>query len=326
MTSSSFPRRTTLLVTPSERGMRLDKFLALNISDLSRSRLSGLITSGYVKSGDKILTEPACKVKEGQEVEITAPPLIEAIPLPQEIPLDILYEDNDVIVINKPPGMVVHPAPGNPQGTLVNALLSHCGDSLSGIGGVKRPGIVHRLDKETSGILVAAKNDKAHQGLAHQLATHTMHRVYHALVWGKFILPIGSIEGAIGRDLRNRQRMTIRQGGKFARTHYKVLKVFGTFASLVECRLETGRTHQIRVHLTSKGHPLIGDAIYGRPPRAIPSALKTYLVHTWPKGRHALHASALSFSHPITHENLHFSTDLPQDMRELMEQCRDVTV
>ncbi len=323
MTSSS-PSFTTLLVTASDHGVRLDKFLVLNLQGLSRSRLSGLVTSGYVKSGDKILTEPAYKVKEGQAIEVTIPPAHEAIPLPQEIPLNILYEDNDVIVINKPPGLVVHPAPGNPQGTLVNALLSHCGQSLSGIGGVKRPGIVHRLDKETSGILVAAKNDKAHHGLAHQLAAHTMHRVYHALVWGKFILPIGSIEGAIGRDLRNRQRMTIRMGGKFARTHYKVLKVFGTFASLVECRLETGRTHQIRVHLTSKGHPLIGDVLYGRPPRAIPSDLKTYLAHTWPKGRHALHASELSFSHPITHEKLHFSTDLPQDMKDLIEHCNNM--
>ena len=317
---------SALLVTASDHGMRLDKFLVLTLQDLSRSRLSGLITSGYVKSGDKVLTEPAYKVKEGQKIDVTIPPLIEAIPLPQEIPLDILYEDNDVIVINKPPGLVVHPAPGNLLGTLVNALLNHCGESLSGIGGVKRPGIVHRLDKETSGILVAAKNDKAHHGLAHQLATHTMHRVYHALVWGKFIIPLGSIEGAIGRDLRNRQRMTIRQGGKFARTHYKVLKSFGTFASLVECRLETGRTHQIRVHLTSKGHPLIGDTLYGRPPRAIPLALKNYLAHTWPKGRHALHARELSFSHPTTHEILHFSTDLPQDMKDLIEQCSDVEV
>jgi 23S rRNA pseudouridine1911/1915/1917 synthase len=221
-------------------------------------------------------------------------------------------------VIDKPAGMVVHPAPGHAEGTLVNALLNHCGESLSGINGVKRPGIVHRLDKETSGLLVAAKNDKAHHALSHQLATREMGRVYWALVWGRLLPLEGSIEGAIGRDPRHRQRMAMREGGKFARTHYKVLKFFGTFASLVECRLETGRTHQIRVHLTAKGHPLLGDPLYKKQSLHVPEDLKTYLKEKWPQDRQALHAKELSFIHPSTGEKLNFSSELPEDMRNLI--------
>jgi len=292
--------------------------LATKLQDISRSRLQELIEEGFVHVDQKD-ADPSFKVKEGQVIDITIPPLVEAIPIPQDIPLDILYEDSDVIVINKPAGMVVHPAPGNPEGTLVNALLSHCGDSLSGINGVKRPGIVHRLDKETSGLLVAAKNDKAHHHLAHQLATHEMGRRYFAVVWGMLTPLEGTIEGAIARDPRHRQRMAIRQSGKFARTHYKVLKLYGRVASFVECRLETGRTHQIRVHLAAKGHSLIGDALYGKPPRAIPSVLQTHLKEKWPKDRHALHAKDLLFVHPTTGENLHFSTDLPEDIRNLID-------
>lgn len=307
-----------LKVDREDHGMRLDKFLATKIQDISRSRLQELIEEGFVKV-DQTHSDASFKVKEGQLIEVTIPPLIDARPIPQNIPLDILYEDKDVIVINKPAGMVVHPAPGNPEGTLVNALLSHCGDSLSGINGVKRPGIVHRLDKETSGLLVAAKNDKAHNHLAHQLATHEMGRRYVALVWGRLTPLEGTIEGGIGRDPRHRQRMAIRQNGKFARTHYKVLKIYGRVASLVECRLETGRTHQIRVHLAARGHSLIGDSLYGKPPKSIPSVLQTYLKEKWPKGRHALHAKDLLLMHPTTHENLHFSTDLPEDIRSLID-------
>src|ERR1700722_2821448 len=306
-------------VEKQEERMRLDKFLAAKVQDLSRTRIQELIEENFVRVDQTNLREASFKVKEGQRIEVTIPPLVEARPSPQNIPLDILYEDKDVIVINKPAGMVVHPAPGNPEGTLVNALLSHCGDSLSGINGVKRPGIVHRINKETSGLLVAAKNDKAHHSLAHQLTTREMGRGYLALVWGLPIPPEGTIEGAVGRDPRHRQRMAIRQGGKFARTHYKVLKIFGRIASLVECRLETGRTHQIRVHLTAKGYPLIGDVLYGKPPKFLPDFLKTYLKEKWPKGRHALHAKELSFIHPSTHNTLHFSTDLPEDMRNLID-------
>lgn len=306
------------IVDPQEHGMRLDKFLALKIQDLSRTRLSELIEGNFVLVDQKTIGAPAFKVKSGQEIEVTIPPLVEAHPSPQNIPLDILFEDKDVIVINKAAGMVVHPAPGNPEGTLVNALLAHCGDSLSGINGVKRPGIVHRLDKETSGLLVAAKSDKAHHSLANQLATREMGRGYLALVWGMVLPQSGTIEGPIGRDPRHRQRMTIRDGGKFARTHYKVLKFFGTIASLVECRLDTGRTHQIRVHLTAKGFPLIGDPLYGKQPRFLAVALKTFIKEQWPIARQALHAKELSFIHPTTHEKLHFSTDLPEDMLNLI--------
>jgi 23S rRNA pseudouridine1911/1915/1917 synthase len=187
---------------------------------------------------------------------------------------------------------------------------------------VKRPGIIHRLDKETSGLLVVAKNDKAHHNLTHQLTTRTMGRIYHAIVWGLLNPQIGTIEGAIGRDSRHRQRMTIRSAGKFARTHYKVLNFFGTHASLVECRLETGRTHQIRVHLTAKGHSLIGDKLYGKAPRALPILLRTYINEKWPINRHALHAKELSFIHPTTQEMLYFTTELPEDMRNLLDMLQ----
>src|SRR3990167_43841 len=312
----------TLYVTSPDQGMRLDKFLALHLPGLSRTRLSSLIAEGHVNIKENLKISASLKVKEGQRIEVNIPPLVEAFPSPEEIPLEILYEDTDIIVINKPAGMVVHPAPGNHTGTLVNALLNHCGDTLSGINGVKRPGIVHRLDKETSGLLVAAKNDKAHQGLANQLSDHTMHRVYKAIVWGKLFPSVGTLEGAIGRDSRNRQRMAIRQGGKEARTHYKVLETFGQGISLIECRLETGRTHQIRVHLTAKGHPLIGDTVYKKTTQPMPGEVKSYLEEKWIKGRQALHAKELSFFHPITQESMHFSTPLPADMGEILAFLR----
>lgn len=308
-----------LTIEEQDHGQRLDRFLALQIQELSRSRLQGLIDTGFVSIDGTILKDASFKVKNGQVIDVSIPPLEEAIPRPENIPLEILYEDEDVIVINKPAGMVVHPAPGNLQGTLVNALLSHCGQSLSGINGVKRPGIVHRLDKETSGLLVAAKNDKTHHHLSHQLATRDMGRRYIAIVWGMLVPSEGMIEGAIGRDAHHRQRMTVREGGKFARTHYKTLKYYKRIATLVECQLETGRTHQIRVHLAKKGHSLIGDILYGKLPRIVPIALKTYLNETWPHARHALHAKELSFIHPTTHEKLEFSTDLPEDMRNLID-------
>ena len=306
------------IVDLQEHGMRLDKFLALKVPELSRTRLQELIGGNFVFVDQKNPEGPAFKVKAGQHIEVIIPPLVEASPVPQNLPLDIVFEDQDVIVINKRAGMVVHPAPGNPEGTLVNALLNHCGESLSGINGVRRPGIVHRLDKETSGLLVAAKNDKAHHALAHQLATREMGRCYIALVWGMVLPRIGTIEGPIGRDPRHRQRMALRENGKFARTHYTVLKLFGNVASLVECRLDTGRTHQIRVHLTAKGFPLIGDPLYGKQPRLLPLFLKNYINEHWPKARQALHAKELSFIHPTTHQKLLFSIELPEDMRNLI--------
>lgn len=310
--------RERLYVDHTEHGMRLDKFLALKIPDLSRTRLQQLVEDGYVLVDQQTIKDTAFKVKVVQQIDLTLPPLVEAYPIPQHIPLDVVYEDEDVIVINKAAGMVVHPAPGNPEGTLVNALLNHCGESLSGINGVKRPGIVHRLDKETSGLLVAAKNDKAHHSLAHQLATREMGRCYIALVWGMMLPKIGTIEGSIGRDPRHRQRMAIREGGKFARTHYKIINFFGPVASMVECRLDTGRTHQIRVHLTDKGFPLIGDPLYGKQPRSVPAFLKTYIAEQWAPTRQALHAKELSFIHPTTREKVDFSIPLPEDMLNLI--------
>ncbi len=309
----------TFMIAAESQGVRLDRFLATHLQDLSRSRIQSLIQDGYVSINQQPFKDASFKVKEGQTVDIIIPPAIEALPIPQDIELDILYEDDDVIVINKSAGMVVHPAPGNPQNTLVNALLSHCGESLSGIGGVRRPGIVHRLDKETSGLLVAAKNDKAHHNLAQQLATREMRRVYVALVWGMITPSEGTIEGPIARDVHHRQRMTIRTGGKFARTHYKVLKHFGRLATLVECKLDTGRTHQIRVHLSKKGFPVIGDPLYGKEPKAVPTTLKDYLKLTWTPSRQALHAKELSFIHPSSHKKLDFTVDLPQDMIKLTD-------
>lgn len=318
------PQTYKFTVENQDSNIRLDRYLVSKVQEHSRSRLQSLIQEGHVSINKNKSQDPSLKVKEGQVVEVIVPPAIEAAPFPQDIPLEILYEDNDVIVINKAAGMVVHPAPGNPQGTLVNALLNHCGESLSGIGGVKRPGIVHRLDKETSGLLVSAKNDKAHHNLSHQLATREMGRHYVALVWGMITPNEGTIEGPIARDPRHRQRMTVRSGGKFARTHYKVIKYFGRMASFIECRLETGRTHQIRVHLAKRGFPLIGDSLYGKSPKITPPVLKTYLSDSWAPSRQALHAKELTFIHPSTHEKLHFSVDLPQDMINLIDMLNSL--
>lgn len=307
-----------LRVEAESSGIRLDKYLSQKISDLSRSRIQALIESGLVSVNQIATHDCSCKTQINQEIEVKIPEAIEPLPTPQKIPLDILFEDDDLIVINKPAGMVVHPAPGHSEGTLVNALLSHCGESLSGIGGVKRPGIVHRLDKETSGLLVAAKHDKAHHHLAHQLSTKEMGRQYVAIVWGMISPNEGTIDGAIARDPRHRQRMTIRSNGKPARTHYRVLRHFGRLATLVECKLETGRTHQIRVHLSKNGHPLVGDPLYGRPPKAIPAPLKEYLKNEWPPHRQALHAQLLSLIHPTKHEKLQFTVELPGDMIDLI--------
>ncbi len=313
-----------LSVEQVDSDTRLDKYLSSTIPELSRSRLQTLIEKGLVTINDSITKDCSYKIKYHQHIIVTVPPLEEAIPTPQEIALNILFEDDDLIVINKPAGMVVHPAPGNAEGTLVNALLSHCGDSLSGIGGVKRPGIVHRLDKETSGLLVAAKNDKAHHHLAHQLSIREMERQYVAITWGMLSPNEGTLEGPIARDPRHRQRMTIRSDGKPARTHYKVTQYFGTFASQVECKLDTGRTHQIRVHLSKNGHPLIGDPLYGKFPKGVSERLREYLKNDWPSQRQALHAQSLSFIHPTTHKKHKFTVDLPKDMINLISMLESL--
>ncbi len=313
-----------------DAGQRLDRFLAEALPELSRSRLQALIEAGAVELAGAKIGDANRRVKPGETYEIAIPPAAPAVPQGQDIPLQVVYEDKDLIVIEKPAGLVVHPAAGNPDGTLVNALIAHCGQELTGVGGVARPGIVHRLDKDTSGLLVAAKNERAMTSLARQFAAHTILRAYHAIVWGTPRKPEGLIEGQIGRSPFDRKRMAVLRGeGKVARTRYRVLERFGDppkpLASLVECRLETGRTHQIRVHLTHLGHPLIGDPTYGRtrqPPRAkTPEEAEAYTaLETFP--RQALHAVLLGFQHPSTHKVMRFESAWPKDIAQLVASLR----
>jgi len=310
-----------LVAGETDAGARLDRFLAAGLAGLSRSRLKSLIESGQVRCGEATITEPDYRVKPGDPFTVAVPVATPAVPEPQDLPLTVVYEDSDLIVIEKPAGLVVHPAAGHADGTLVNALLGHCGSSLSGIGGVSRPGIVHRLDKDTSGLLVAAKNDRAHQGLARLFEAHDLERCYHALVWGLPSPPAGEITGNIGRDRRNRKKMAVlRHGGKTALTHYQTLSRYRALElALIECRLATGRTHQIRVHLNQRGHPVIGDPLYGRSAgrrRALPEDLRTAVV-AFP--RQALHAAVLGFRHPCRDQDLRFTSPLPADMATLLD-------
>lgn len=297
---------------------RLDRVLAQKIADVSRSRIKALIEAGHVTADGAPTGDPNLRVKLGTEITLHIPAAVSDKPMPQHIPLDVRFEDEHLIVINKPPGLVVHPAAGNPDSTLVNALLAHCGESLNGIGGVRRPGIVHRLDKDTSGLLVAAKTERAHHGLSEQFAVHSIERRYDALVWGLPSPLNGTITGAIGRSRHHRKKMAVVNfGGKEATTHYRVLTAYGLAASHVACELETGRTHQIRVHMTHLGHSLIGDQLYGRATRrgtdpAIANAVKSF-------SRQALHAAALGFKHPESGENLLFEADPPDDFTALQK-------
>jgi len=310
----------TSKVTESQIKMRLDKFLAESFPEFSRSQIARMIDSDAVRlvsDPQKILSSDD-KVKLGDVYELTPPDAVAANPEPEEIPLDILYEDDDLLVVNKPAGLVVHPGAGNPRGTLVNALLAHCKDSLSGIGGVKRPGIVHRIDKDTSGILVVAKNDFTHTRLSEQFAEHTIERIYQAFVWGYVQKQSGLVVGDIGRSPHNRQKMAIVPHGKKAVTHYERVAVFGKgIASHIQCMLETGRTHQIRVHMSSVGHSLIGDPIYGSIPRVAPDFARYF-------PRQALHAGFLGFTHPRTGGRLNFEAPLPADMQELLNQLEEL--
>lgn len=313
-------RRETFLADDGDAGERLDKVLAARAEALSRARVQALIAAGHVQVDGGTISEADYRVKPGQTLAIFVPDSIPAIPEGQPMALAVLYEDSDLIVIDKPAGLVVHPAPGNPDRTLVNALIAHCGDSLSGIGGVRRPGIVHRLDKDTSGVMVAAKNDPAHRGLADQFANHSIRRVYTALVWGDPPRAEGRIEGAIGRDPRNRKKMAVvRRGGKSAATEYRVRKRYGGVATLVDCTLETGRTHQIRVHMASIGHPVVGDPLYARGHRSksqkLPESARKALESL---GRQALHARILGFRHPASAEWREFESSLPSDLHHLL--------
>ncbi len=298
-------------------GVRLDKALA-EASGLSRERVKALMAEGRVTISGKPATAASVKTNEGQPFAITVPPVADAVARPQDIPLVIAYEDAHLIVVDKPAGMVVHPAAGNPDGTLVNALLHHCHGQLSGIGGVARPGIVHRIDKDTSGLLVVAKTTPAHEGLARQFADHSIDRLYLAVCAGHPSPAEGTISGRIGRSDANRKKMALLPDasprGKRAVTHYRTLRRLDHCA-LIECRLETGRTHQVRVHCSSIGHPLVGDPVYGRTPRALRPTLERIGF-----ARQALHAATLGFAHPITGEKVEFHAELPADMQELIDE------
>lgn len=301
-------------------GSRTDRFLADAIGDLSRSRVKSLIEAGAVRRQGALVRNPAETVRAGDRFSLQRPIPIAAIPQPQVIPFTILYEDSDLIVLDKPAGLVVHPAPGNEDGTLVNALLAHCGDSLPGIGGEKRPGIVHRLDKDTSGVMVAAKTETALATLSAAFAARDLDRRYTAVAWGVPAPTKGEIEGAVGRDPRDRKRMAVvASGGKSALTRYSVERAWAPVASLLQCTLATGRTHQIRVHLSDRGHPLVGDPVYLR---RVPAAARAASAETrqamldFP--RQALHAASLAFDHPRTRERLSFETAVPPDMQALI--------
>ncbi len=326
------PTRREWIVPPEASPERLDRALAGAWADLSRSRLQALIREGRVSVNGAPLLDPGQKIAAGAAVALDLPPPMPAEPQGEAIALQVVHEDDALIVIDKPAGLVVHPAAGHETGTLVNALIAHCGESLSGIGGVRRPGIVHRLDKDTSGLLVVAKTDRAHQGLSDQFADHgrtgPLERAYYALVWGVPNRTHGTVEAALGRSSHNREKMAVvrDEQGRAAITHWALEETFGgaePVASLVRCELETGRTHQIRVHMAHIGHPLLGDGVYGagfktKANRLAPAAQDALRQ----LGRQALHAAVLGFEHPVTGEVLRFESPLPADMAALLEALR----
>src|SRR5689334_6519981 len=317
----------TVTIANDEAGSRLDRVLAAHIATLSRSHLKTLILAGHVTLAGRTIRDPAAAVKSGDVVTVTLPPPEPAAPKGETIPLKIVYEDDSIIVIDKPKGLVVHPAAGHASGTLVNALIAHCGASLSGIGGVKRPGIVHRLDKDTTGLMVVAKTDRVHKALAKQFADHgrtgDLEREYLAFVWGSPGRPRGTIDAPLDRHPKSRDKQAVRAGGREAVTHWQLLETFtGTdgkpVAALLSCRLETGRTHQIRVHLAHIGHPLLGDDTYG-PGFKTKAALLTENAQKAlaALGRQGLHAHILGFQHPQTRKILSFKSRLPDDLARL---------
>ena len=300
---------TPLILTPEAGGERLDAFLARSVEGLTRSAAQRLLEEGAVTSGGRPLKKSE-KTAPGQVVEVVLPEPEPVDVLPQNIPLDVVYEDSDVIVVNKPKGLVVHPAPGHPDGTLVNALLHHCGDSLSGIGGELRPGIVHRIDRDTSGLIIAAKNDFAHQRLASQLQDHTLARIYRCIVAGNLREDSGTVDAPIGRHPVDRKKMAVVANGRSAVTHWSVLERFPGY-TYVECRLETGRTHQIRVHMAYIGHPILGDTVYGNK-KPVPGL----------QGQ-CLHAVGLRFLHPRTGEPVELWCGLPEEFQAQLRKLEN---
>ena len=325
--------RLAVAVGAGEGGERLDRFLsqvaAARGLALSRTRLKALIEAGRVTVDGAETRDPAARLAEGRQIALAVPPAEDAAIAGEDLPLSIVFEDDHLLVLDKPAGLVVHPAPGHPAGTLVNALIRHCGDTLSGVGGVKRPGIVHRLDKDTSGLLVVAKNDAAHQGLAALFADHgrsgSLRREYRAVVWGAPERAAGVVAAAIGRHPFSREKMAVvaERRGRAAVTHWRVEERLGP-ATLVACRLETGRTHQIRVHFAHIGHPLLGDSVYGAGFKTKASRLSTVARAALDAlGRQALHAAILAFDHPITGEPLAFESPLPEDLDNLVNMLRE---
>ncbi len=324
------PTTRELFVSEEEAGERIDRWLAAKIPELSRSRIQTLIKSGAVTSSGGTIGDAGERVKPGRSYSISVPEAEEATPRGEDIALDVVFEDNDLIVIDKPAGLVVHPAPGHATGTLVNALIRHCGAGLSGIGGVKRPGIVHRLDKDTSGLLVVAKNDAAHKSLSEQFAEHgrdgRLHRAYKALCWGVPDRPSGIVDAPLGRSQANRKKMAVvaEKFGRSARTHYHVEEIFADtdgqpFVSLMRLELETGRTHQIRVHMAHIRHPVLGDPVYGAGFKASARRLGDDARDVLNRlRRQALHAAELGFEHPISGEAKFFDSPLPDDMKRLI--------
>jgi 23S rRNA pseudouridine1911/1915/1917 synthase len=320
MTASHNSGPIRLTATAEHVGQRVDRFIADAIGTMSRSRVKALIDESRLRSDSGPVIQPAEPVRAGAVYTLDVPPPVPATPRAQAIPFTILYEDSDLIVLDKPAGLVVHPAPGNLDGTLVNALLAHCGPGFTGIGAERRPGIVHRLDKDTSGVMVVAKTQLANDVLTAAFAARDLDRAYIALCWGLPSPPAGEIEGAIGRDKQDRKRMAIvGHGGKAALTRYRTTRAWGTSLALLECRLATGRTHQIRVHLSARGYPVVGDPVYLR---RVPSAAKS--VNQLLRGRlldfprQALHAETLGFAHPRTGETISIRAEIPPDMAELV--------
>ena len=319
------------IVLAKDSENRIDKFLQSQVNEISRTRLQNIIRDGYVKLNNIIIYESSKKIKNGDNVEISFPKPKETLIKPSNVPLNILYDDNDIIVINKPPGMVVHPGAGNYENTIVNGLLFHYQNSLSSIGGRLRPGIVHRIDKDTSGVIVVAKNDVAHISLSKQFSSHTIKRVYEALVWGSLRPKIGKIVEKISRSKKNRQLMAVNKvKGKKAITNYKTLKTFENInlpkISFIECELETGRTHQIRVHMNFKGNPILGDKSYGKTKKKFKKIDLNIEKKINNFNRQALHAKSLGFFHPKTDKEIFFEAKRPHDFEELVKSLKKASI